>query len=359
MVRRLIIHLMAVGLMAAAALSGDAHAAEKIKWSNQAVILGEYDDNVYKIVDQVEGDFLARAFFDTRLTLPAGDSNTLLLAYTLGAKKFVELVDQDTLINQLLLRFVNREKENTYFGGDGRFKLRKIRDGDEDYNKTILNAFAGHYFAPGVSGRINMGYTRFDFRAYDYYDYWTQAFGLAVKKAYSHALGLGLHYTYEDIHYPIFAYENAATAGGDVFLKRRDELRHDVLQEVGFFFSSNRYLLSDLRYTLQVNNSNSYGDTYYNHRVRLTLSKALTDNTNLHFYALTNFRDSYQEVLIPRSFSIEEDDENTNRVMIKINRSLSDNLWLEGRYGRMWSQYSVRRFKFQKNTYSLGLSSSF
>ncbi len=335
------------------------HAGQSLKWENQAVVLAEYDDNVYKVVNDIEGDFLARVFFDSKLTLPSDGPNGVTFGYTLGAKKFASEISQDTIINQFLVRAVNRSLAKTYFGGEGRLKFRNIQDGDEDYNRLDLDGFAGHYFAPGVSGEAHAGYTRFDFKTYDFYDYWTQRFGLQMKKAFSAQLLLGFYYTFEDKHFPFNAYENVATSGGSVFLKETDEQRNDTLQEIGMFITSAHWILCNFRYTLQINNSNSFGDGYYNHRMRLTLSKSLTENINAHLLAIANIRDSYEEVLIPRSFSIEEDDENYNQILVKLNRQLSENVWLEARYGRLWSQYSVRRFRFNKNTYSFGLSVNF
>jgi hypothetical protein len=357
--RNISLLLVAVFALAHFACPLTLNADQAVKWENQAVILAEYDDNVYKVVNDIAGDFLARIFFDSKLTLPTKYDGNVTMGYTLGAKVFAQETAQDTLINQFLLRAVNRSWATSYLGGDGRVKFRNIRDGDEDYNKLNLNAFAGHYFAQGVSGEAQVGYTRFDFKTYDFYDYWMQHFGFQVKKAFSRDFRFGVYYTFEDKHFPFNAYENVATTGGNVFLKETGERRNDTLQEIGVFFTGTRYVLCNFRYSLQINNSNSYGDGYYNHRLRLTLSKSLTEKTNAHLLAIANFRDSYEEVLIPRSFSIEEDDENYNQVLVKLNRQLSDNVWLETRYGRLWSQYSVRRFKFNKNTYSLGLSINF
>ncbi|MCC6160068.1 MAG: hypothetical protein IT350_18600 [Deltaproteobacteria bacterium] len=357
-------HIAALGRMAWAVLAALAFAApvgagERVTWTNHAALHAEYDDNVYKTTDDVEGDLLARVFFDSKLDLHPNRANLVTLDYTLGAKKFADLIDQDTLINQVMMQYENTTISNTYIGGDATLKLRNIRDGEEDYNKVILNSFAGHYFARGVSGQVNASYTRFDFRNYDYYDYWTQAYGIELNKSISHALGFGVHYLIEDKNYPFFAFENVVSDRDSVFLDETDELRQDTLHEVGFKFSSFYFVLVNFAYDFQVNDSNSYGDSYYHHRLRLMVSKSLTPTTNLHLFAVANFRDSDEQVLIPHSYSVEEDDENYNQLVAKLNRKVGERIWLEARYARFWSQYSVSQFNFSKNVYSLGASFNF
>lgn len=336
-----------------------ARADDRVQWNNLASVLAEYDDNVYKTVNNVDGDFLARVFFDSRLDLLASPSNTMTFDYTLGAKKFAGLDDQDTLINQILAQWVNRGIKDTFLGGAATVKLRNVRDGEEDYNKVILNGFIGRYFTQGVTGRFDAAYTRFDFKNYDFYDYWTQSFGLEIKKSVSHALSFGTRYVIEDKHYPFAAFENVAADDGSVFLVENDELRVDTLHDVGVFMNSFYYVLIAFSYDLQINDSNSYGDSYYHHRLRLGLSRAVAQGTNVHLFAVANFRDSYQEVLIPHSYSIEEDDENYNQIVAKLSQRLTDRWWVELRYARFWSQYSVREFNFTKNVYSVGVSCTF
>ncbi|MCZ7582150.1 MAG: hypothetical protein M5R36_01785 [Deltaproteobacteria bacterium] len=329
------------------------------RFQSLATVLAEYDDNVYKTVSDEESDFLARLYFDARLAYAVTPRNRLDAAYTLGAKKFAEKTDEDTLINQLALRYSNTGITNTYLGGETTLKFRNIRDEEEDYNKLIARAFAGRYFAKGVSGEIFGAYTRFDFRTYDFYDYWTQSFGAEVKKAFSHAASMGFHYIFEDKHFPFRAYENLPTAEGEVFLRETSELRNDTAHEVGFFVAASSFVLVNFGYDLLMNDSNSYGDVYYNHRFRLAVSKAITDRLNAHLFAIANFRDSFQKVLIPHSFSVEEDDENFNQLVAKTAYRITGRFWLEARYSRFWSQYSVRDFNYTKNTYALGLSTSF
>ncbi|MBZ0271038.1 hypothetical protein K8I61_03310 [bacterium] len=334
-------------------------AAESPALRATATVLAEYDDNVRKVVNDREADFLARVFLDARLGLGLSDNNRVAASYALGAKKFLELDDEDTLINQLGIRLTNTSLGATYLGGEAIGKLRNVRDGQEDYNKLIGRAFVGHHFAPDVTGEIFAGYSRFDFRTYDFYDYWTQSVGAQTVKRFSRDIHLGLHYTLEDKHYPFFAYESFRSSTGDVFLREGDDLRQDTLHEVGFFLTSPRFILVTFGYDFQINDSNSYGDIYYNHRLRLTLSRSLTDDLNAHVFAIANFRDSYQEVLIPHSFSVEEDDENFNQAIAKLNYRIAEHLWLEARYGRFWSLYSVRQFNYTKNTYALGLTAGF
>ncbi|MCB1152274.1 hypothetical protein KDL45_01400 [bacterium] len=359
MMRRLILVGLLGAVIALAGPTGVRAEGVAVRSTNHAALRAEYDDNVKKLVRDPDADFLARVFFDTNWDIFLNPTNVFTAAYTLGAKKYAEIDDEDTLINQLMLRYYNADIGNTYLGGDANFKLRNVRDEQEDYNKLILRAFAGHDFNAGVNAEANASYTRFDFATSDFYDYWTQGFGVQLRKTFSHRLATGASYAMEDKNYPVLAFEQIPGADGQLFLQRKDELRQDLLTELGMFVTSNYYLLVNFAYTLQINNSNSYGDTYYNHRLRLGLSKALTDDLNVHLFAVANFRDSYEEVLIPHSYSVEEDDENNNQLIAKLNRRITGDWWFELRYARYWSTYSNRQFNFTKNIYSVGVSTSF
>jgi hypothetical protein len=304
-------------------------------------------------------DFLARLYYDLRLNLYPNYDNIFLLNYQGGAKKYFEIDDQDTLINLARFGYTNTNLKNTFLGTDAWLKIRKIRSGEEDYNKLIWDVFAGHEFGKGVTGQLRGGYARFDFKTYNYYDYWLQRYGVIVQKSYGTTLNLSVQYFFQEKHFPFAAYENFGTETDEVFLTETNKKRTDVLHEPAVFLQISKWLLVDFVYLFQINQSNSYGDSYYNHRLSLSLSKAILKDTNLHLFGVAQFRDSFEKVLIPHSYSIEEDDENYNSVAAKVTHRFTDWVSLEVGYSRYWTTYSSRDLNFVKNLYSIGAAFNF
>ena len=147
--------------------------------------------------------------------------------------------------------------------------------------------------------------------------------------------------------------------GTEGFLFLSSKKRIDNLHELTMRVQYNRWLVAKVSYTFQINDSNSYGDSYYNHRLMVALSKGIFQRTNLHLLGIFQFRDSSDPVLNPHSYDVEEDDENLNSVTFKISQGILDWLALELKYSRYWYEYSSWRFDFQKNLYSLGIGFKF
>ncbi len=332
---------------------------EKITLKNRATLSVEYDDNVYKAGNGIEADFLGRAYYDFNLNLFPTFNNIFLINYKGGLKKYFKIKQQDTLVNLFRLGYTNTSIKSSFFGVDGSWKIRNIRKGDEDYNKLVLEGFAGREFGKGIIGQFRGGYTRFDFKTYNYYDYWFHRYGFLLQKHFGTSFNFAVQYFFQEKLFPFNAYRNLGSETEDVFLAEIDEKRHDILHEPALYLQYSKWLLVEFSYLMQINESNSYGDSYYNHRLSLSLSKMIFKNTNIHLFAVTQFRDSYEKVLIPHSYSIEEDDENYNSLAIKISHKFNKYISVEGGYSRFWTAYSSQDLNFRKNLYSVGVAVNF
>ena len=333
--------------------------ADKVFVKNRATLSAEYDDNVYKGSRDIEGDFLGRLYYDFRLNAYPTVNNLISFNYQGGVKKYLRIEEQDTLVNQLRLGYTNASLRQAFLGTEATLKKRNIRSGEEDYTKFIGEVFAGKEFDKGITGQVRGGYTRFDFRSYNYYDYWLHRYGVIIQKSFGPTLNFATQYFFQEKHFPFNAFENVGGLQGGVFLSETNERRRDILHEPAIFLQYSWWLLADFTYLLQINESNSYGDSNYNHRFTLSLSKSIWKGTNLHLFGVTQFRDSYEKVLIPHSYSIEEDDENYNSVTAKVTQKFTDYLTMEVGYSRYWTSYSSRDLNFVKNLYSLGIAFSF
>lgn len=351
--------ILAVGIVTAG------RAQAEMRLSHLASLSLEVDDNVYQANRNPVTDVLGRLFYDFSFNWFPTTSNLFLAEYQLGGRMYSSEHDKDALINKLQLGYTNYSIPTVYFGLSTTGKLRNIRDGREDYLKLIGEAFAGKRFGQSVNAELRAAYSEFDFHEFDYYDYVKQSYGAQLRYDYLRSFSVGAGYRFEQKAYPFDAFENVGAEGGNVLLVAGDDNRVDSLHEISTFgryqtllFERNAFLIN-LSYTYQFNESNSYGDSYNNHRVIFGLSQDLVAGTNLHLLGIFQMRDGREKVSIPHSYSIEDDDENFNQVHVRLTHNFNEYLRLQASYSRFWSQYEHERLNFVKNLYALGLAVSF
>ncbi|MDP8224867.1 MAG: hypothetical protein P9L99_16020 [Candidatus Lernaella stagnicola] len=346
-----------------AALGAGAAWAGDVDLKNRASLSAEYDDNVYKANRDLTADFLGRLFYDFGLNWRITPNNIWLTNYQLGGKLYAQETEEDTIINQLQLGYTNYSIRTVQMGVQGSAKLRNIRSAEEDYLKFIGRAFVGKRFIDSIYAGIHAQYSEFDFRGSDYYDYWTQLYGAEFRYDFKRTFSVGAGYNYERKTYPFNALRNIGEE--NILLVERDDKRKDNLNEVR---ASVRYqtafferlpFMTTLTYTYQNNASNSYGDAYDNHRVTVGLSQYVLEDTSVHFVGTFQFRDSKEKVLIPHSYSIEEDDENYNQIQARLTHSFTEYFSLYGSYQRFWSNFDHDRLSFVRNLYALGITFRF
>ncbi len=360
---RLAIWLFAVCVGLAATMTAAPTRAELLL-SNRAALSFEYDDNVFLANRNLRADALGRLFCDFGLNWWPTGEHELLTDYQLGGKLYTRESDVNTIINQLQLGYTNFQISQMYLGLLATGKLRNVQSGLEDYFKFIGEAFVGRRFGPSFSAEIRAAYSQFDFRSFDYYDYWTQSYGLDLRYERLRSFTVGTGYRFTRKAFPFKALENIGTSDS-VLLVESDDQRFDNLHELSAFgryqtllFGRAPFLVSG-SYLFQIFDSNSYGDSYRNHRFMVALSQDLFEGANLHVLGIFQVREENDEVQIPHSYLIEEDDENYNQVQIRLTHSFTDYLSVFAEYSRYWSHYVGGDLDFVKNNYALGVAVSF
>jgi hypothetical protein len=318
----------------------------------------DYDSNVFDSVNRPEHDFLARLFYDFRFDFAPKPAHALTLGAQVGAKKYFAFARQDTLVTLVRVGYAFRGLPATVLGVDVEGKMRWVRDGDEDYGKAIASAYAQHSFEQRFRLRADGEAAWFDVRRYDYFDYWYQRYGLALGKGFGEVVDLELHYAFRHQGFPIPAYTNLGTRDA-VLLRESGRRRADNLHEVGADLMVTKWLLARAGYAFQVNASNSYGDSYYNHKVTVALSKAILDPLSMHALFILQVRDAVDPVLIPATLQVEETDESLSQITGKLAYRVTEWVSLEGKYSRFWSQYVGEDLDFVKDQVSVGATFRF
>jgi len=333
--------------------------AEGLVMSHHIAVSSDYEDNVYEAVENEKGDEVGRLFYDFELHWPITTNNLWDTDYQLGLKKYLHYDDLDAMINQIALGYTYKGLESYYFKGDSTFKLRNTRNGLQDYNKLILGTTVGKEFQEQVTLEARAEYTRFDFKDYNYFDYWQRKGGVSLDKVFAKYLSSEISYFLTEKHFTFNAYRNAGFTSYGPILEESNHLRRDTIHEVTANMNISYWLLAKFEYTFGINESNSYGDTYYTHRFIIAASKEIFKDTDIHLLGVFQFHSSSQALLIPHSNAIEEEDENYNQATARLTHAFKDWVSLEAGYSRYWSLYSAQKFNFAKNVYSIGVSFKF
>ena len=360
---RQVVLLVAVGV--GAVLAGPAtRARAEVILTNRASLSFEYDDNVFLANRGLQADELGRLFYDFGCNWLPTPENEILADYQLGGKLYWHESEEDTIINQLQLGYTNYSIPQMYLGMLVTGKLRNVRDAEEDYFKFIGDACVGRRFGP-VTAELRASYSQFNFRSFSYYDYWTQTYGGEVRyeQLRSFVLGTGYHFTRKA--FPFNALRDIGPPGGAVLLVFDSKKRFDNLHEISVFgryqtmlFGHAPFLVSG-SYLYQINDSNSYGDSYRNHRFMLALSQDLFEGANLHILGIFQVRERGSEVQIPHSYLIEEDDENYNQIQVRLTHAFTDYFSVFAEYSRYWTHFVGGKLDFVKNLTAAGVSFSF
>ena len=256
------------------------------------------------------------------------------------------------------LGYAYRGLPDTLLGADVEGKLRNVRDSRQDFWKAVGDLYAERWFAHQFRGRVQAETAWFDARRYAYLNYWYQRYGLALGKGFGSAVSLELHYNFENKLFPIHAYTNLGTRKA-ALLQESGRRRVDDLHEVGLEVAVTRWVLASAAYAFQVDRSNSYGDSYTNHKLTVAVSKTIVDPLALHVLFILQIRKAVDPVLIPTTLQTEETDENLSQLTGKLTYRIKDWVSLELKYSRYWSQYLGEDVNFVKDQVSLGSTFQF
>jgi hypothetical protein len=334
-----------------------------VELSHRASVSIEYDDNVYKTHRDLVADGLGRLFYDFGLNWYITPNNLWQTNYQLGGKAYFQETDKDALINQLQLGFTNSSVPMLQLGVDAAAKLRNTLDSEEDYLKYQGRAFAGVRPVEAFYLELHAAYDEFDLRQSTLYDYWNQQYGLEMRCDYQRIFSIGVNYDFNRKTYYYNANRNIG--GGAPILEPTTYRRADNLHEAGLSFSYQTTLFESLpflataAYLYQYNDSNSYGNSFDNHRLLLSLSQYVHQDTSVHLLGTVQIRNGKEKVLLAPNYAVEETDDNYNQLAVRLNHDFTDNIGIFGGYHRYWSSYPDDQFNFEKNLYTVGAKFSF
>lgn len=282
----------------------------------------------------------------------AGERGTLGAAYDLGARKFVLLSSEDTVVQSVQL------DGNLWLPGGFALGVtargRDRRGASRDY--TDLAAEGTLEFAPDaqLDLRLRGSAHRFIFWSGFRSSFYAPEAGLSVRyrinKRHSFTV-VG------DLSFRTFnadAYPNPETMPVPDAMVRKD-----FFAVVSAAYTYRGPVNVTLSYSYLDSSSNSYGESYRQHRVGLLFGAALPWELNLLVNANLRFAQYPDGVFLSPELIVLEEDENQTSGVIKLVRPIGEHFDVEVRYGLYYGRLPKNDFVYLRHVASIGASVRF
>jgi hypothetical protein len=327
----------------------------------------EYDDNVFEGISGKTGSGAGAFSLFSRLRRRTPSSATRL-DFQLGYKAHHLLSDSDTLkagdvlIESLSFNSEKRISRSWVMGWGGDLKNRNI------YRKNSLNLLSEEGYTHGSGrfylrknlrgiGSLTMGYRYFSlvYETFRNFNYRSHNPSVKISRRLSGLLTGSLEYKLTRRRYRRLI----SVQDGNGGLIQLDRYQQDKLHQLDLAFNYSRGFVLNFIYSLQRNDSNNFGFSYWNNRVSLIAGKRLPLEVFLNaylFFELRRYSDKTDEPILVELITEENDN---NGWVLKLSRSLVSKLDASLTYSYYRNQSSIRDLNFQKNLLSLGLTYRF
>jgi hypothetical protein len=359
-------------------------AAAAQRWSLEVEGGSEYDSNVHRLEvpeedrDLVEAAPLLR--FGARLRGSTKPHKRHLFGYSLfGASKvFLEdgADDENVLILAGNARYdVGLTSRRAVMRIAGSF-YEAIGDDDVPTSRNFSTADArGEVVLVGPGQHrvtTHAGLRRFRYKPDAQFDWSGDHYGARYSTtlwssdseggADASSFDVAASYRFERRQYDGVAFANSCGPGDEIVPDcfyptgiGRSDVNHGASAEVSY--TGDR--IYGLRYELQVNDSNSVGQSLVRHRVEASVTSELFADVFLTAKGTVQFNVFLDPLLLARDVNAQSfvsiDDENRNGLALHATRTLGAKWTAEARYGFFTNEFATRELTFRRQTAYLGL----
>ena len=327
----------------------------------------EYDDNVLEETSGKTGggSGAVSLFSKVRYGTPSAVTR---LDFQAGYKGHHSLSDSDSLTaGDMLVHRLSVGGERRVFGGwvagiGGELKSRNIYRknqlnllSEEGYTRGSGRLFAHRNLDGSTSLTLGYRYSFFNYETYHNFNNRCHSPRVRVSRRLGRRLIGSLEYSFTRRRYRrmICAPDGE---GGLVQLNRR---QRDNLHQLDMALNYGRGFVLNFIYTLQRNNSNNFGFSYWNNRLSLVFGKRLPLEVFLNaylFFELRRYSDKTDEPILVEIITEENDN---NGWVLKLSRPMTSKLEASLTYSYYSNQSSIRDLNFHKNLLNLGLTHRF
>ena len=330
---------------------------------NRLSLAWEYDSNVLEEPsDKLSGGAGTVSLF-SRVRLFSPQSVTLL-NFHLGYKGHHKLAEQDRftagniLVNKLALTSQRRIAERWTAGAGAEFKARNI------YRKNELNLLseegyirgAGRLFARrqlGQSGALNFAYrySFLNFETFNTFNYHAHSPSLGLSRSLAPNLAGSVRYSFTNR----LCRRLINVRDPDGVLVQLDRRQQDQLHQLDFTLSYTRTRLVNFTWSVQRNDSNNYGFSYWNNRFTVLLAGKLPHAFFLNAYLFFELKRYSDEVDVPILVDIITEENDNNGAVVKLSRPLNESLEAALTVSLYRNESTIRELNFNKSLLNFAL----
>jgi len=351
--------MCAVLLLTALATLAAVSAQGRVNVDHTALLTIEHDDNVLRSHSDPEKDFLVRLFYSLDLVYLPTIKHRLELRYLGGGKKYFNLESEDTLVNKVALGYTNMSFNDTWIGISADFKLRNTREGERDYDKLLLLTFYERRLPLDLAININAGIDRFDYIELDYFDYWIHRYRCSLSRAFTRDVSAGLEYGFAQKRFAFGRFRAIGDGINEAILVQGNTRRVDNRHSPRIWLDLRWKMRANFSYMYRINDSNSYGETYSSHVISAAVSIPIVEGLSLQGLGIFQLRATEEEVSIPHSTGIEDEEEHLNAFTARATFQAHKNIIVEAGFSRYWSTELDKDFRFVKDVASMGFKFKF
>ncbi len=350
-------------------ISTSAVAAERIsaRAESRLTIAWEYDDNVLEErSDKLSGGAGAVSLFSkVRLNYP---QSLTLLNFHLGYIDHHKLAEEDKLTaGDILVLKLATDSERRIAGGwtagaGAELKVRNI------YRKNELNLLSEEGYVRGAGrlftrkqvgdlGRLSFAYrySFFNFETFKTFNYRAHSPSIRLSRPLAPHLAGSVQYSFTHRRYRRLINVRSP----DEILVQLNERQRDSLHQLDFTMSYTRRRLVNFTWSLQRNDSNNYGFSYWNNRFSLLFAEKLPLDFFLNAYLFFELKRYSDEVDVPILIDIITEENDNNGAIVKLSRPLNETLEAALTVSVYRNESSIRELNFRKSLLNFALTCRF
>jgi hypothetical protein len=346
-----------VALIAAVLTASSAHAVDfkgRVRlWAGPGIDTNAKREFVSTgVATQPDGFLFGLLQLDGQLTL--AERVCIIGGYDVGARKFLRLDTEDTIVQSAYLEGTVTFLDMFAFGVSGRARDR--RGADRDYTDLQGGAVLDFFPTAQVDVRAQVMAHRFLFYNRFTYSFWGPDGSLTARYRFDRRHSISAFGTVNPRTYNAHALARPGPEGTD---NDTGVARQDAVFGGGLSYSFRGPFHFTFAYSYFDQTSNSFGESVKRHRLSATAGFVLPWKLTL-LGSITWQPSIFPDgVYLNPDLTIVEDDENVSSLTIKIVRPLTQWFDLDVRYAGYLGIYPQNQFLYLRHVISIGLSFSF
>ncbi len=338
-----------------ALIISDLFAQSSFRIKNRIQIGLEIDDNIKESRFNPQAQPGLRLLFQSKVDHRKADSR-FALDYSAGFQGYDPDVREDKLISEASARFERQFGKWFLAGVDAWMRMKIFLHNSIDY----------HIFSPSAFSRINLP-LQANFSVFarpQVLDYWSSSvfdfsgyeIGSTLLKRFSRRFVAELGASQTHRVYQRSAYDRPLS---DYFVLILDERQQDAIRKYWCQLQYMGQIYASIHYFYESNASNSYGFSYQNQAMTLSLSRKLSGRMLLRIHAMLQ-KKKYQETwsaIVPVELDTEKED--SNFLILDLSRSLTERYSAFLRLAIYRNESPYRSLYYRKQLITGGLEYTF